>query len=61
LVRLATNTDNSPYGLKVTAALFFVLLYAATAFAVFWIIRLAVRHGVDDALKKNRGWLEHRH
>ena len=39
------------------AAIYFTLLYAASVFALFWVIRLAVRYGVDDALKKNRKWL----
>ena len=31
-----------------------------TAFALFWLIRLAVRYGMDDALERNRHWLEGR-
>lgn len=30
------------------ALLFLVLLYALVAFALYWIIRLAVRHGIRD-------------
>ncbi|WP_310963372.1 hypothetical protein [Nocardioides terrisoli] len=33
----------------------FVLL---CVWAVFWLIRLAVRSGVSDALRMNRKWLE---
>ncbi len=28
--------------------------------AIYWIIRLAVRSGVNDALRTNRQWLERR-
>ncbi|HET7689980.1 MAG TPA: hypothetical protein VFK41_06365 [Nocardioidaceae bacterium] len=41
-----------------SAAIAFFLLYAASVFALFWLIRLAVRYGVDDALRKNRSWLD---
>lgn len=27
------------------------------AWALFWVIRLAVRYGVDDALQSNRHWM----
>ncbi|MFS3127684.1 hypothetical protein ACLM5J_04690 [Nocardioides sp. Bht2] len=37
--------------------LFFVLLSLATILALFWLIRLAVRYGVNDALQMNRSWL----
>lgn len=36
---------------------FFVLMYCVFAFALFWIIRLGVRYGVNDALRRNRSWL----
>ena len=39
-------------------ALYFLLLYAASVFALFWVIRLAVRYGMDDAMRKNRHWLD---
>jgi len=35
-------------------ALFF---YGLAIFALFWLVRLGVRYGVDDALRKNRHWL----
>lgn len=38
-------------------ALFMVLFWVLTVFALFWVIRLAVRYGMDDALAKNRHWL----
>ena len=31
------------------ALVFVVLLYGSVAFALYWIIRLAVRHGIQDA------------
>lgn len=34
----------------------FALFSLMVAWAVFWIIRLAVRYGVDDALHMNRDW-----
>lgn len=36
------------------------ILYGLAVFALFWVIRLAVRYGVDDALRKNRSWLDRR-
>jgi hypothetical protein len=42
------------------AIIFVVVLYLITAFALFWLIRLAVRYGMDDALRRNRHWLEGR-
>ena len=30
------------------ALVFVVLLYGSVAFALYWIIRLAVRHGIQD-------------
>ena len=44
----------------VEAILFVVLLYLMAAIALFWLIRLAVRHGMNDALQWNRHWLEGR-
>lgn len=35
----------------------FVVMYCVFAYALFWIIRLGVRYGVDDALRRNRSWL----
>lgn len=35
---------------------FFVLMYCIFAYALFWIIRLGVRYGVDDALRRNSSW-----
>lgn len=37
--------------------LYFGLLALLTVFAAFWVIRLAVRYGIDDALRMNRHWL----
>jgi hypothetical protein len=44
----------------VEGILFVVLLYLMSALALFWLIRLAVRYGMDDALERNRHWLEGR-
>ena len=38
--------------------LFFVVLALASVWALFWIIRLGVRYGMDDALRMNRRWLD---
>ena len=40
--------------------LYVLVLYFLAIFALFWVIRLAVRYGVDDALRKNRSWLDRR-
>ena len=45
------------YGARVDIILFTVVLYGMSVFALFWVIRLAVRYGVNDALSKNRSWL----
>ena len=39
------------------AVLFFIVLALLTAWALFWILRLAVRCGMNDALQMNRDWL----
>ena len=39
------------------AVLFFAAAYLIAAYALFWVIRLGVRYGMDDALRRNRGWL----
>ena len=39
----------------------FPVLYLLVAMWVaFWVIRLAVRYGMDDALRKNSHWLRPR-
>jgi hypothetical protein len=40
--------------------LFFVVLLLLSIWALFWIIRLAVRYGMNDALRMNRSWLAKR-
>ena len=39
------------------AVLYFALLALLSMWAAFWVIRLGVRYGMDDALRKNRAWL----
>lgn len=39
------------------AVLYVVVLALLTIWAAFWVIRLAVRYGVNDALRMNRAWL----
>ena len=34
--------------------LLFVLVYGVVAFALYWIIRLAVRHGIQDVRRDER-------
>jgi hypothetical protein len=41
----------------VTALLFSALLVLLGLWAAFWVIRLGVRYGVDDALRRNQAWL----
>ena len=35
----------------------FVVLALLSTWAAFWVIRLAVRYGMNDALRVNRTWL----
>lgn len=37
--------------------LFFAVLVLLVTWAAFWVIRLAVRYGMNDALRMNRTWL----
>ena len=37
--------------------LFYGVLAFLTVWAAFWVIRLAVRYGMNDALRMNRDWL----
>ena len=39
---------------------FFAVSALLTFWAAFWVIRLAVRHGMNDALRMNREWLSQR-
>jgi hypothetical protein len=39
-------------------AVFFVVFALLTICALFCIIRLAVRYGMNDALRMNRQWLD---
>jgi hypothetical protein len=41
----------------VEAILYFAVLAFLSFWAAFWVIRLAVRYGMNDALRMNRGWL----
>lgn len=36
----------------------FVVLAVLVLWSAFWVIRLAVRYGISDALRANRSWLE---
>jgi hypothetical protein len=47
-----------PYDPRMEAVLYLVVLAALTIWAAFWVIRLAVRYGMNDALRMNRDWLE---
>ena len=37
--------------------LYFAVLAFLSIWAAFWVIRLAVRYGMNDALRMNREWL----
>jgi hypothetical protein len=39
------------------AILYFGVLALLSVWATFWVIRLAVRYGMNDALRMNRHWL----
>jgi len=41
----------------VEAVLYFAVLAVLSVWALFWIVRLAVRYGMNDALRMNRDWL----
>jgi hypothetical protein len=41
----------------VEAILYFAVLAFLSLWAAFWVIRLAVRYGMNDALRMNRDWL----
>jgi hypothetical protein len=41
----------------VDAVLYFAVVALVTLWAAFWLIRLAVRYGMNDALKMNREWV----
>jgi hypothetical protein len=45
----------------VEAILYFGVLALLTVYAAFWVIRLAVRYGMNDALRVNRHWLVSEH
>ena len=42
------------------ASLYFAALALASLFSLFWIIRLGVRYGVDDAIQMNSDLLRSR-
>ena len=39
------------------ALAYFAILALLILWAAFWVIRLAVRYGMNDALRMNRDWL----
>lgn len=39
---------------SIAATVFFLVLVLMSAWAVFWVIRLAVRYGMSDALRMNQ-------
>jgi hypothetical protein len=39
------------------AVLYFRFLAVLGGWALFWIVRLGVRYGMNDALRMNRYWL----
>lgn len=41
----------------VEAVLYFAVLALVSIWAICWVIGLAVRHGINDALRMNRDWL----
>lgn len=43
--------------MRVEAALYVVMLAVLSVWALFWIIRLGVRYGMNDALRMNRDCL----
>ena len=43
--------------IPVEAILYFAVLAFLSIWAAFWVIRLAVRYGVNDALRMNRDFL----
>ncbi len=51
-MRKVPNMSGNP-----VAILYPIALALITLWAVFWMIRLGVRYGVNDALRMNRGWL----
>lgn len=42
---------------RMESMLFFAVLVLLVTWAAFWVIRLAVRYGMNDALRMNRTWL----
>jgi hypothetical protein len=42
---------------RVDAVLYVVVVALVPLWVAFWVIRLAVRYGMNDALKMNREWL----
>lgn len=42
---------------RMEAMLFCAVLALLVTWAAFWVIRLAVRYGMNDALRMNRAWL----
>ncbi|CAB4727640.1 unannotated protein [freshwater metagenome] len=40
------------------AAVAFAVVALLVLWSAFWVIRLAVRYGINDALRANRTWLQ---
>lgn len=45
------------YPRRVVPILYSAALVLLSIWAAFWVIRLAVRYGMNDALRMNREWL----
>lgn len=50
-----------PTSTALAPLLSFTVLALLTLWAAFWVIRLAVRYGMNDALTMNRDWLTSQH
>ena len=43
------------------SGVYVAVLSVLAVWTLFWVVRLAVRYGTNDALRMNREWLSSRH
>jgi hypothetical protein len=61
IARFCGTSGAARHSLRAVGAIvYFAVPALVTVWAAFWVIRLAVRHGMNDALRMNREWLSQR-
>lgn len=52
------RAHRNPYSSAMPSVLYFAVLAVLVLWSLFWVVRLAVRYGMNDAVQMNRALLE---